>query len=196
MQFLSMSNGLIAVCVVVPIVALALIYFIWYFVTKNGLISLVNDVDESFSAMDIHMKKRYDLIPNLVETCKGYTKHEHETLARVTEARNNAMRAAPADKPEAEKELTSSLRVLFNKVHEAYPELKADGQFNNLSSQLEQAEHEIAQSRKYYNAKIKLLNNRIQKFPSCFVAKRMGLERKPFYELDDITERQTPKVSF
>ncbi len=93
MQFLSMSNGLIAVCVVVPIVALALIYFIWYFVTKNGLISLVNDVDESFSAMDIHMKKRYDLIPNLVETCKGYTKHEHETLARVTEARNNAMRA-------------------------------------------------------------------------------------------------------
>ena len=137
-----MSNGLIAVCVVVPIVALALIYFIWYFVTKNGLISLVNDVDESFSAMDIHMKKRYDLIPNLVETCKGYTKH---------------------DKPEAEKELTSSLRVLFNKVHEAYPELKANGQFNNLSSQLEQAEHEIAQSRKYYNAKIKLLNNRIQK---------------------------------
>ena len=126
MQFLSMSNGLIAVCVVVPIVALALIYFIWYFVTKNGLISLVNDVDESFSAMDIHMKKRYDLIPNLVETCKGYTKHEHETLARVTEARNNAMRAAPADKPEAEKELTSSLRVLFNKVHEAYPELSSN----------------------------------------------------------------------
>lgn len=196
MQFLSMESWLIAVCVVVPIAVIVLAVVIWYITTRNRLVALNNDVDESFSAMDIHMKKRYDLIPNLVETCKGYTKHEHETLARVTEARNNAMRAAPADRPQAEKELSSSLRVLFNKVHEAYPELKANGQFNNLSSQLEQIEHEIAQSRKYYNAKIKLLNNKIQQFPSCIIAKRMGFERKAYYELDDVTERQTPKVSF
>lgn len=196
MRFLSMSSGLIAVCVIAPTVAIILIYFIWYFVTKNGLISHRNDAEEAYSAMDIHMKKRYDLIPNLVETCKGYVKHEHETLARVIEARNNAMIAAPDDKPNAEKELSSSLKVLFNKVHEAYPELQASTHFNNLSEQLEQVEHEIAQSRKYYNAKIKLLNNKIEMFPSSFVAKRMGLERKSYFELDDVSQREAPKVSF
>lgn len=197
MNLLSMSGGMIAVCVVVPVVALILLYFIWYVCTKNGLISARNDMEEAFSAMDVHMKKRYDLIPNLVETCKGYAKHEYETFTRVTEARNNAMRSlSPKDKLTAEKELNASLRALFNKVSEAYPQLKADSQFNNLSRQLEQEEHEIAQSRKYYNAKVKNMNNKIEKFPSSIVAKRMGLERYPYFELDDIAERQTPKVSF
>ena len=196
MQFLSLSNGMLAVCIVVPIVALLLIFAIWYIVTKNKLIALRNDMEESFSSMDISMKKRYDLIPNLVETCKGYTKHEGETLARVTQARSMAMSASREERPAAEKELASSLKVLMNRVQEAYPQLKADSQFNNLSKQLEQLEHEIAQSRKYYNAKVKLINNKIEQFPSSFVANRMRLARYPYFELEDVAERVNTQVKF
>lgn len=198
MQFLSMSTGALVACIVVPcVVVLAIIiYFIWYVTTKNGLISLRNDMEESYSAMDVHMKKRYDLIPNLVETCKGYAKFEQETLTGITQARNVAMSAAPQDKAAAESALNSQLHTLFNVVHEKYPDLKANTQFNNLTRQLESCEHEIANARKYYNAKVKILNNKIEKFPSSSVARRMGLERKPYFEIDDITERNAPKVSF
>ncbi len=196
MSFLSLSGGAIA-GIAIGAAALVLILVLWwYFATKNGLISVRNDAEEAFSAMDVHMKKRYDLIPNLVETCKGYAKHESETLARVTQARNYAMSATPDKRAEAERELASSLKVLMTRVQEAYPQLKADTQFNGLSRQLEQIEHEIAQSRKYYNAKIKLLNNKIEKFPSSIVAGRMGLERRSYFELDDISERNAPRVSF
>ena len=153
-------------------------------------------MEESFSTMDVYMKKRYDLIPNLVETCKGYAKHESETLSRVIQARNHAMSASPETRAEAERELNSSLKVLMTRVQEAYPQLKADSQFNNLSRQLEQLEHEIAQSRKYYNAKVKALNNKIEKFPSSFVAGKMKLVKISYFELDDISERNAPKVSF
>lgn len=197
MEFLSLSGGAIAGIVAAVVAVLFLLFVIWYFTTKNGLISLRNDMEESFSTMDVHMKKRYDLIPNLVETCKGYAKHESETLARVTAARNHAITAVnPEDRAEAEKELASSLKVLMTRVQEAYPDLKADRQFNNLSSQLEQLEHEIAQSRKWYNAKVKLLNNKIEKFPSSFVANKMKLTKVPYFELDDVSERKAPKVSF
>ena len=196
MSFLSLSGGAIA-GIAIGAAALVLILVLWwYFATKNGLISVRNDAEEAFSAMDVHMKKRYDLIPNLVETCKGYAKHESETLARVTQARNYAMSATPDKRAEAERELASSLKVLMTRVQESYPQLKADTQFNGLSRQLEQIEHEIAQSRKYYNAKIKLLNNKIEKFPSSIVAGRMGLERRSYFELDDISERNAPRVSF
>lgn len=197
MQFLSMSNGMLAVAIAVPaVVVLILIYAIWYITTKNSLISLRNDMEESYSAMDVHMKKRYDLIPNLVETCKGYAKFESDTLARVTEARKVAIAAGSADKAAAERELSSSLKMLFNVVQERYPDLKASSQFNNLSAQLEQLEHEIAQSRKYYNAKVKILNNKIEKFPSRSVARKMRLERVSYFEIEDATERNAPRVSF
>lgn len=196
MQFLSLSGGAIAGIVAGAVALVLLIFVIWYFTTKNKLISLRNDTEEAFSAMDVHMKKRYDLIPNLVETCKGYAKHESEVFTRVTQARNNAIAATPDQKMAAERELGSSLHTLLNMVKESYPDLKADRQFNNLSSQLEQCEHEIGQSRKYFNAKVKLLNNKIEQFPSSFVANRMRLERKAYFELDDISERNAPKVSF
>ena len=139
MQFLSMSNGLIiGLAIAGVVVFVAIIYAIWYITTKNSLISLRNDMEESYSAMDVHMKKRYDLIPNLVETCKGYAKFESDTLARVTEARKVAIAAGSADKAAAERELSSSLKMLFNVVQERYPDLKASSQFNNLSAQLEQ----------------------------------------------------------
>lgn len=178
----------IAVVIIVAIVA-------WYISTKNKLVGVRNDMEEAYSAMDVHMKKRYDLIPNLVETCKGYAKFESETLTGITQARSFAISASPKDKAAAESALTSSLHTLLNAVRENYPELKANAQFNNLSAQLEQLEEEIARSRKYYNAKIKIMNNMIEKFPSSFVAARMHLERVPYFEIAE-AERVAPKVSF
>ncbi|MDE7464587.1 MAG: LemA family protein [Clostridiales bacterium] len=198
MQFLSLSTGaIVGISVGVgAVVLLLIIYFIWYVTTKNGLISLRNDMEESYSAMDVHMKKRYDLIPNLVETCKGYAKFEQSTLTGITQARNVAIAASPENKAAAESALNSQLHTLFNVVHEKYPELKANTQFTNLTRQLENCEHEIANSRKYYNAKVKILNNKIEKFPSSSVARKMGLERKPYFEIEDISERNAPRVSF
>lgn len=178
----------VAVVIIVAIVA-------WYISTKNKLVGVRNDMEEAYSAMDVHMKKRYDLIPNLVETCKGYAKFESETLTGITQARSFAISASPKDKAAAESALTSSLHTLLNAVRENYPELKANAQFNNLSAQLEQLEEEIARSRKYYNAKIKIMNNMIEKFPSSFVAARMHLERVPYFEIAE-AERVAPKVSF
>lgn len=201
MQFLSLSSAALAAIIGGIggfLVLIVIIMLIWYVSTRNSFVSLKNDVEEAYSTMDVQMKKRYDLIPNLVSTCKGYAKHESETFTRVTEARNAAIaaRGGGADMVAAERELTSSLRTLMNFVHEQYPQLKADSQFNNLSRQLEQIEEEIARSRKYYNAKIKIFNNKIEKFPSSFVAGRMKLERKPYFEIEDAVERVTPKVSF
>lgn len=197
MQFLSLSGGAIAGIAVGAVAFLLIVFGIWYVTSKNGLISLKNDVEESYSAMDVGMKKRYDLIPNLVATCKGYAKHESETFSNVARARNNAMSAVnPVDKISAERELNVTIRTMMSMVREQYPELKADRQFVNLSNQLEKLEEEIARSRKYYNAKVKMLNNKIEKFPSSFVAGKMRLERRPYFELDDISERIAPKVSF
>lgn len=207
MQLLSLSGAAIGGIVGGAVALLVIVCVVWYISTHNSLISVKNDVEESFSAMDVHMKKRYDLIPNLVATCKGYAKHESETFTRVTEARNAAIAArsggssgssaSGADRISAERELSSSLRTLLNFVKEQYPQLKADTQFNSLSKQLEQIEEEIARSRKYYNAKIKIFNNKIEKFPSSIVARKMKLERRPFFELDDpAAERVAPKVSF
>ncbi|MDE6200691.1 MAG: LemA family protein [Clostridiales bacterium] len=205
MQFLSLSGGVIGGIIGGVVGLIIVIIAIWYIATHNSLIALKNDVEESFSAMDVHMKKRYDLIPNLVETCKGYAKHESETFTRVTAARNAAMAArsgggssvaSGVDRISAERELNSSLRTLLNFVQEQYPQLKADSQFNNLSRQLEQIEEEIARSRKYYNAKIKIFNNKIEQFPSSIVANKMKLERRPFFEIEDEAERVAPKVKF
>ncbi|MBD5131459.1 MAG: LemA family protein [Clostridiales bacterium] len=196
MQFLSLSGGAIGGIVAGAVALLLIIIAIWYITTKNKLVSLRNDTEEAFSTMDVHMKKRYDLIPNLVETCKGYTKHEGETLSRVTAARNACIASTGNDRVAAERELGMSLHTLLNSVRENYPELKADRQFMNLANQLEQIEHEIAQSRKFYNAVIKKFNTKIEQFPSSIVAGRMKLERKLYFELDDVSERVAPRVSF
>lgn len=197
MSLLSLSTGAIVGIIVGGVVLVAIvIYAFWYISTKNSLISLQSDMEESFSAMDVHMKKRYDLIPNLVEICKGYSKFESDTLIRITEARNIAMAAKGNDRMAAESALTSQLHTLLNAVNERYPDLKADRQFSNLAGQLEQCEHEIANSRKYYNAKVKILNNKILKFPSSVVANKMKLEKIPYFEIEDASERNAPKISF
>ena len=182
--------------IAIAVVALALIFAVWWIATRNKFVLFKNDVDESYSAMDVHMKKRYDLIPNLVETCKGYSKFESDTLIKVTEARRLAIAASPEDKPQAEAALGASLRTLLNAVNENYPDLKANGQLNNLSAQLEQLEHEIANSRKYYNAKIKIYNVKLEQFPTNIVAKSMHLKKRAFFEIENAAERATPQVSF
>lgn len=196
MQFLSLSGAIVGGIIGGAVGLVIVLIIIWWICTRNGFVTLRNDVEESYSAMDVHMKKRYDLIPNLVATCKGYAKHESETFTKVTQARNQAMGASPADKAKAEKALTSSLHTLLNMVKEQYPELKADRQFNSLSAQLEKIEEEIARSRKYYNAKVKAFNVKLEKFPSSIVANQMRLERYPYFEIEDAAERVAPKVSF
>lgn len=186
----------IVLIVVLSVLVVALIaYGIFYVTQQNGFITLRTDVEEAYSTMDVYMKKRYDLIPNLVETCKGSAKFESSTLEAVVNARSLAMNATPENKAAAESALGSSLKTLLNVVHESYPQLQTNAQFMNLSRELENTERDIAQSRKYYNAKVKVFNVKVEKFPSNIIARKMRLTRKPFFEIDE-SERAAVKVSF
>ncbi len=152
--------------------------------------------DEAWSTIDIYLKKRYDLIPNLVETVKGYTKHESETLERVIAARNVAVSATnPNEKIAADNALTGTLRQVYS-LKEHYPDLKASTQFISLQKQLQEIESELSQSRKFYNGKCKAYNTKLRTFPSNLVASSMHLEKRFYFELDSEQERQNVKVSF
>lgn len=175
---------------------LALIIVLWLVSSYNGLVRLRNQVKEGFSTMDVYMKKRYDLIPNYVETVKGYAKHEKETLQKVIAARNGAMNAQNvSDRAASEGELSSVLKQLAVVV-EKYPELKADTNFLNLQNQLSTLETEIANARKYYNGVVKSYNNKVEVFPSNIVAKWFKFETKPSFEITNVEERVAPKVQF
>ena len=176
--------------------ALVLIIVIWFIATYNSFVNLRTSGEEAFSTMDVYLKKRYDLIPNLVNTVKGYAKHESELLEKVTAARAHAQSAkTPEEKIEANKELSQVLRSV-NIVAENYPALKADTSFLNLQSTLNSVEGEIAQSRKYYNAVAKQLNAKILRIPSNIVAKICHIKKMPYFELDDESERKNVKVEF
>lgn len=180
---------------IIGIAAVVVIALIWYVSTRNKFVKLNNSCDESFSSIDVYLKKRYDLIPNLVETVKGYAKHEGETLEKVIKARNMAVNATGDEKIEAENMLSNSLKSLFA-LSEAYPDLKADSQFLNLQNQLNAIEVDLAQARRYYNATIKVYNDYLLMFPSSIVASGMKLEKRKFFEVDSSEERQNVKVSF
>jgi len=180
----------IIVAVIVIIVAF------WAIGGYNGFIKAKNTVEEAFATMDVYLKKRYDLIPNLVETVKGYAKHESETLGRVIEARNMAAGAATVeDKIQGEVQLNSTLKGLFA-VAENYPDLKANTNFLDLQNQLKLVEEDIANARKYYNAVVKIFNNKCEMFPSNILANIFKFERKPMFEVDAAEERQNVKVEF
>ena len=180
----------IILAVVVAVVA------IWAVSGYNGFIKGKNTVEEAFATMDVYLKKRYDLIPNLVETVKGYAKHESETLSRVIEARNMAAGATSVeDKVQGETMLTGTLKNLFA-VAENYPDLKANSNFLDLQNQLKSLEEDIANARKYYNAVVKQFNNRCEMFPSNILAGMFHFERKPMFEVDAEEERQNVKVEF
>lgn len=169
---------------------------VWLIVSYNGFVKLRNKTEEAFSTMDVSLKKRYDLIPNYVETVKGYAKHESQTLQGVVEARNMAMTAStPEERIQKENILTGSLRSLFA-VAENYPDLKANANFAELQRELSDLEDEIAGARRYYNGVVNKFNTKTEVFPSNLVAAMFGFKRKPLYEVNDVAERENVKVSF
>ena len=163
--------------------------------TYNRLVSNKNSLDESFSTMDVYLKKRWDLIPNLVETVKGYAKHEKDLFKEVTELRSKSYQDLSIDeKNEINKKLTTTLNKLIA-VAENYPELKANENFLDLSHELKNTEQDIANARKYYNANVKVYNNQVMIFPSNIIAKIFKFEKASMFEIEE-TERQNVKVEF
>lgn len=163
----------------------------------NKLIRLRNTVKSSWSDIDVQCKKRYDLVPNLVETVKGYASHERTLFEKVTEARTIAMRSSsPAEKAKAENMLTEVLKTLFA-VAEAYPDLKASTNFLQLQSQLKELEDNIENARRYYNAVVRDYNILIESFPSNLIASSFNFKQEEFFELEaPEVERKPVKVSF
>ncbi len=191
-----MIGMIIGIVVAVLVVVLVLSFIIWWVNTYNSLIKLRNNADEGYSTMDVYMKKRYDLIPNLVETVKGYAKHEEKTLEGVMQARYSCMSANDTtEKAKAENMLTGTLKTLFN-VTENYPQLQANSNFQELSRTLKELENEIASSRKYYNGCVKLYNNRREVFPSNVIAKHYKFEKKDLFEIVNEEEKVAPQVKF
>jgi LemA protein len=162
----------------------------------NSLVQLRVRCDSAWSDIDVQLKRRHDLIPNLVETAKGYAAHEKGTFENIAKFRSQAMQATtPADKAVAENQLTGALKSLFA-VAENYPELKASEQFTQLQQALSQTEDAIQNSRRYYNAVVRDLNTKIQVFPSNIIANMFNFKPREFFEVSAPAEREAPKVSF
>ena len=162
----------------------------------NGLVQLKVRADNAWSDIDIQLKRRHDLIPNLVETVKGYAAHEKGTFENVARYRSAAMAATSADdRAQAEGQLTQALRGLLA-VAEAYPELKANAQFMALQQQLTELEDALQNSRRYYNAVVRDLNTKIQSFPTNIIAGMFNFQLRQFFEIADPTERAVPNVKF
>ncbi len=200
---LLLSGGAIAAIVIGSVVGLLLIVGIiivaWWIKVRNNFVRLKNRVEEGMATIDVYLKKRYDLIPNLVETVKGYAKHESQTLENVIAARNIAMGAKTVEeKAAAASNLTSSLRTFFNVVSENYPQLQANTNFLDLQNQLKNIEGELESSRRYYNGVVKTFNTKLEIFPDSIVGSRMGedYKKKAYFELDGEEERKNVKVSF
>ena len=178
--------------IILAIVVVLALYFVSVY---NRLVRLRNQSEEAESAIDAHLKQRYDLVPNLVETVKGYAKHENETLTAVIEARNKAMSASgTVEKDEANKGFSSTLKSLFA-LSEAYPDLKANQGFLDLQKQLQKIEEQLLSARKYYNAIIKQFNTTCEVFPSSLVASMAHLTKKPYLTIED-EARSNVKVKF
>lgn len=162
----------------------------------NGLVQLRVRADSAWSDIDVQLKRRHDLIPNLVETVKGYASHEKSTFENVAKYRSAAMAASsPADRGQAEGMLTQALRGLLA-VAEAYPELRASEQFQSLQKSLAELEDALQNSRRYYNAVVRDLNTKIQSFPTNIIAGMFNFQQRQFFEIADPTERATPVVKF
>ncbi|MDD3487343.1 MAG: LemA family protein [Candidatus Moranbacteria bacterium] len=168
---------------------------LWAIAVYNGLIRLKNRVDEAWSDIDVQLKRRYDLIPNLVNTVKGYAAHEKEVFEKVTEARTRAMGAqSAADKAQAENMLSSTLKSLFA-VAEAYPDLKANQNFLELQRELTDTEDKIQAARRFYNGNVRDFNTKIQIFPNNLIAGSLGYTAREFFEAEG-SEKDPVKVEF
>lgn len=184
---------MMGIWIALGVVAVVVLYAIAQY---NGFVQLKNVVEEAFSTMDVYLKKRYDLIPNVVETVKGYASHEKETLEQVISARNKAVSATtPEAQLQAEGDLSKVMGRLFA-LTESYPDLKANTNFMDLQKQLQAIETEIAQSRKYYNGSVRQYNTKVETFPSNIIANVFNFTKKPLYEVTDALERENVKVQF
>ena len=180
----------------IALIVIVVILVIWLVSAYNSFVKMRNGVEEAFATMDVYLKKRYDLIPNLVETVKGYAAHEAGTLEKVVQARNMAQSATTLeDKIANENILSGTLKSLFA-IAEAYPDLKANASFMDLQRQLQKVEEDIANSRKYYNAVVREFNTKTETFPSNIVASLFRFVRKPMFEVEGAEERQNVKVQF
>ena len=176
------------------IIGIVLLILIYLFITFNSFIKLENKVNETFATMDVYLKKRWDLIPNLVETVKGYAKHEKETLEAVIKLRSSDYDSFSSDEKLNTNEKISKGIGKIMALAESYPNLKANENFINLSKELVNVENEIAQTRKYYNAVVRLFNNKVEMIPSNAVAKIFGYKSKKMFEASK-DERNNIKVS-
>ncbi len=178
--------------IVVLIIIAVVLGFFW--LTYNGLVSLKNRVDEAWSDITVQLKRRADLIPNLIETVKGYAAHESEVFQKVTEARANVVNATsqgPKETAAAENQFEGALKSLFA-VAEAYPALRASENFQQLNNELVDTEDKIQAARRFYNGGVRDLNTKIEQFPSNFVAGMFGFGKREFFEVDDLSSISEP----
>ncbi len=184
-----------ALLIILPVIGIIAVYLI---MTYNGLISLRNRTEEALSDIGVQQKRRYNIIPNLVETVKGYAKHESETLENVVKARNSAMSANDSGDiqkmQQSENMLSSTLKSIFA-LSESYPDLKANQNFMHLQEELVDAEDKIQASRRFYNQNTQLFNTKVEQFPSNIIAKMFNFIRKEFFEVEK-EAKSVPKVSF
>lgn len=179
--------------IILGVVALAVIWLVFVY---NGLITLRNRTQEAWSDIDVQLKRRYDLIPNLIETVKGYAAHEKQLFENVTKARSEAMQAqGAAAKAKAENMLTQTLKSLFA-VAENYPNLRASENFAKLQDELSDTENKIQASRRFYNGNARDFNIKTEVFPNNLVANSMGFKKFEFFEIEEGTEREPVQVKF
>jgi LemA protein len=180
------------------ILAIVVVFVLWIIMIYNGLVSMRQRVNQSFADIDVQLKQRHDLIPNLVETVKGYAAHERGTLEAVVQARNAAVSAqGPAAQAQAENQLSGALRQLFA-LSEAYPDLKANSNFQALQAELSDIENKIAASRRFFNSAVQEYNTGIQQFPAALFASSFGFTPQVFFDLGESRTQmeQAPQVKF
>lgn len=179
--------------IIITLIALIILIGLYVFITYNSLIKLNNKVKEAFSTMDVYLKKRWDLIPNIVQTVKGYAKHEQDTLKEIVELRNTKYDDMDDNSKINVNNKVSSKITKIMALAEAYPDLKADKNFRDLANQLAKVEEDIANSRKFYNGTVRLMNNKVEMFPSNIVASILGYKTLTMFEAND-SERENVKV--
>jgi len=179
-----------------PVIIIVGVVLLWGVIIYNGLMTLKNRTDESWSDIDVQLKRRYDLIPNLVNAVKGYAAHEKDLLEKVTQARSQAMQAGTTEgRAEAENMLSGTLKSLFA-VAENYPDLKANTNFLELQKELSDTENKIQAARRFYNANVRDLNTKIETFPSNLIAGSFNLGKREFFELTEEAAKAPVAVSF
>ncbi|NQU10516.1 LemA family protein [bacterium] len=188
--------ALLGLAVLLLLAVLVVAVLIWLVATYNGLVRLRNQLQNAWAQIDVQLKRRADLIPNLVETVRGYAQHERETLEKVIQARNMAVSAkGVAERAQAENMLTGALKSLFA-VAEAYPDLKANANFLRLQEELTSTENKIAFSRQFFNDTTMGYNTRLETFPVNLIAGMFGFARREFFEVQEEAVRDAPKVNF